>query len=120
MLASTGVHEYSLVGALLERVEAEARVHDATAVRRIRLAVGRLAGVEAELLRWAFEQLREGTVCANAELEIADVEVRWECPESGRVLDATSELKCPDCGASGRLVSGDELTLETLELEVAD
>ena len=120
MVAYAVVHEYSLVGALLERVEAEARTQGATAVRKVRLSVGRLAGVETELLGWAFEQLREGTVCGAAELEIANVAARWECPQSGRVLDAASELRCPDCGAPGRLVAGGELTLESLELEVPD
>ena len=62
------MHEYSIVSALLERVSAEARAHNATAVHRLTLRIGDGAGVERELLSKAYEHFRAGTICARAEL----------------------------------------------------
>jgi len=113
------MHEYSIVQALLERVDVEARARHAVAVARVRLAIGRLAGVESELLRSAFEIARTGTCCADAELEVRDVEPCWRCRDCGTELAAGDVLRCPACGAAARLASGDEIVLESLELEVA-
>ena len=44
------MHEYSIVGALVEQVESEARQRNATYVRRIRVRIGDLSGVDPELL----------------------------------------------------------------------
>jgi hydrogenase nickel incorporation protein HypA/HybF len=44
------MHEYSIVGSLMQRVEAEARQRGATSVGRIRIALGELSGVDPELL----------------------------------------------------------------------
>ena len=66
------MHEYSLVQELLGRVEDEARRHGATAVRRVVLRVGELAGVESELLATAFELLRGQTICKDATLQLWD------------------------------------------------
>jgi len=115
------VHEYSLVSTLLERVVAEAAARDATSVRKIRLLVGEHAGVEVDLLRWAFGVLRENTPCAEAELEVVSVAARWECSRcSCEVPAGTGTLVCPQCEAPAALVTGMELVLERIELQVPD
>jgi hydrogenase nickel incorporation protein HypA/HybF len=113
------VHEYSIVRALLEKADIEARARSAASVARVRLAIGRLAGVESELLRSAFELAREGTLCSDAELEVHEIEPRWACRACGEELRAGEILRCPVCGAAARLTAGDEIVLESLELEVA-
>ena len=67
---SACMHEYSLVRALLDRVDASAREHGATSVAILRVRVGEVAGVEMELFASAFELARAGTRCAAAELEL--------------------------------------------------
>jgi hydrogenase nickel incorporation protein HypA/HybF len=113
------VQEDAIVEALLERADAEARSRAAASVARVRLAIGRLAGVESELLRSAFELARAGTLCAGAELEVRDVETRWICRGCSEELRAGAVLRCPSCGAPARLAAGDEIVLESLELAVA-
>lgn len=113
------VHEYSIVRALLDRVEQEASAHGADRVARIELAVGALAGVEPALLEAAFELAREGTRAARAELALRSVPARWLCRGCAADLDGASALRCPACGAPARLAAGDEIVLERLELEVA-
>ena len=112
------MHEYSLVQALVDRVEREARARSATAVHRLSVRIGDLAGVERGLFRSAYELCREGTICGGAELLIEPVEARWACGSCGRTLTAGEVLSCPECEAPARLVSGDEIMLDRIEMEV--
>jgi hydrogenase nickel incorporation protein HypA/HybF len=113
------MHEYSIVHALMARVEAEARRHGASAVRRVRVSLGELSGVEADLLGSAYETFRERTLCAEAPLEIRRVEALWTCACCGRALPRGAVLRCASCGGAGRLSQGDEIVLDQLELEVS-
>jgi hydrogenase nickel incorporation protein HypA/HybF len=109
------MHEYSLVQGLVDGVEREIRGRKGT-VRRVRVRVGELAGVDPGLLAAAYETFRPQTVCAAAELELTRVPARWGCRVCGRPIASGERLQC--CGAPARLVSGDDLVLEQLELEV--
>ena len=62
------MHEYSIVQALLERVEAEAAARGAVAVERVVVQIGELSGVEIELLATAYDTFRERTICERAPL----------------------------------------------------
>jgi hydrogenase nickel incorporation protein HypA/HybF len=113
------VHEYSIVQALLERVALEAKRHGASAVAEVSVAVGRDSGVDPGLLATAFELVRAGTVARDARLTLREVEPRWVCADCARPIAAGAVLRCAECGAPAKLVEGDELVLERLELEVA-
>lgn len=113
------MHEYSIVSALLDRVEREAREHRALAVAKVRVSVGRVAGVESELLRTAFALAREGTLAAAAELEIIEIDPLWSCRACGSAVPLEGPRRCPVCAGPARLDGGDEIVLDRLELEVA-
>jgi hydrogenase nickel incorporation protein HypA/HybF len=112
------MHEYSLVQALLEQVDRQARVHRATAVHRLHVSVGELAGVEVQLLETAYDTFRVRTVCAGAALEVHPVAARWACPGCGSEVRAGQALRCPECGVAARLQAGDEIVLDRIEMEV--
>jgi hydrogenase nickel incorporation protein HypA/HybF len=112
------MHEYSLMTALMERVEAEAAAHRALAVHRVRLRIGELSGVEPDLLESAFAIVRPGTICENAALDIERVAARWVCPACRRPLSSGERLQCPACGVPAALAAGDEILLGQIELEV--
>ena len=114
------MHEFSLVQALLDRVETEARSHRASAVHRVTVRIGALAGVERELFSKAFDLARPGTVCDRAELVVSGDDVRWSCEACGASVAPGRALVCPECGWPARLASGDALVLERIELEVPD
>jgi hydrogenase nickel incorporation protein HypA/HybF len=114
------VHEYSIVQALLERVDHEATVHGASRVHRVRVAIGELSGVEVELLRTAYETIRQRTRCEEAELEVRRVEARWECASCGTPIPRGAPLHCAACGHRARLASGDEIVLDQIEMETAN
>lgn len=112
------MHEYSIVASLVARVEEIAEEKDAVAVKAVWVTLGALSGVEAELLTTAYLLFREGTVCEAAELHLGRAEVRWSCRECGTEIPKGERLVCPSCEGLARLVSGDEILLERVELEV--
>ena len=66
------MHEYSLVQALVERVEQEAARAGAATVERIEVKIGDWAGVERQLFQTAFDTFKQG-ICQAAELRIHEV-----------------------------------------------
>ena len=112
------MHEYSLMLALMERVEQEAASRRAVAVHRVRIRIGALSGVEPDLLESAFSIVRVATICQNAAIEITRVPAQWECSRCQSPLNAGDLLQCAVCGAPARLASGDEMLLEQIEMEV--
>ena len=111
------MHEYSLVQALLERVDASVREHGATSVTALRVCVGEVAGVERELFASAFDLAKTGTCCAAALLELVPAPARWECTRCRVEAPRGGVLRCPACGERVRLAGGDEIVLERIEME---
>jgi hydrogenase nickel incorporation protein HypA/HybF len=114
------VHEYSIVASLIDRVQHEAAVHGGSRVHRLHLKIGELSGVEVELLRTAFDTFRERTICDGAELAIDTVAPAWACPSCDESLAAGAVLRCSTCGRPARMVQGDEIILERIEMEAPD
>jgi hydrogenase nickel incorporation protein HypA/HybF len=113
------VHEYSLVEALVRRVEQEARKHRALAVHALKVRVGELAGVDPELFQTAYETFRAGTICERAPLTVTRVIATWSCPTCRRPIARGEVLTCPDCRTPARLDDGgDALTLDGIDMEV--
>ena len=112
------MHEYSIVQALVDRIEEEVRARGARSVERVVLRIGDLSGVEVELLQTAYLTFRERTVCERAPLEIACVPAVWACRRCGARLPDTGLRQCA-CGGAAELRQGDEVVLDRLELEVA-
>jgi hydrogenase nickel incorporation protein HypA/HybF len=113
------MHEYSLVEALVRRVEEEARRRSAIAVHALSVRMGELSGVDPELFRTAYETFRAGTICAAAPLTLRRLEATWSCPRCRRPIARGGILSCPDCHEPARLdEGGDALTLDGIEMEV--
>jgi hydrogenase nickel incorporation protein HypA/HybF len=113
------MHEYSIVQALVDRVEAEMRARRASAVHRLSIRVGELSGVDVDLLTAAYTVFRARTICEAAELDVTTVPARWQCPTCGRLIPRGGRLQCPRCLVPARLAAGDELILDRIEMEVS-
>jgi hydrogenase nickel incorporation protein HypA/HybF len=115
------MHELSVCLSLMEQVEQIARENGASRVTRIVLSVGPLSGIESELLRHAYPLAIAGTVAADAELvmESTDIVVRCsQCDSETTVVP--NKLLCGACGDyRTRVISGDELTLMSIELDTS-
>jgi hydrogenase nickel incorporation protein HypA/HybF len=114
------MHEYSIVQSLIDQVEIQATRAGAVAVHKLTVQIGDSSGVDAGLLKTAFETFREKTICAKAELAIERVAVSWECPKCGEPPIPDGPLRCARCEVPVKLTAGAEIVLSRLELEVAD
>ena len=83
--------------------------------------MGPLSGVEAELLRNAWPLAAAGTIAVDAELVIDEADVIVHCSACDADSAAlANRLVCGLCGDyRTRLVSGDEMILQRIELESA-
>src|SRR5579864_2892195 len=99
---------------MFEQIGGLAQQHGATAVRRVRVKLGRLAGVDPTLLRTAYTMFSERTICDGAPLEIDEIDPVWTCSAGHGAIPAGAGLACPACGAPARLAAGDEIILDAL------
>ncbi|MGQ9573678.1 MAG: hydrogenase maturation nickel metallochaperone HypA [Thermoguttaceae bacterium] len=114
------MHEVAIAQALIQQVQSEVRQANAVGlVTRIALRIGRLSGVNADSLRFAFDLLAKGTTLEHARLEIAQPRAVCRCAACGaRTQIDDLESCCPQCGAGEvTLEGGRDLLLESIELE---
>jgi hydrogenase nickel incorporation protein HypA/HybF len=114
------MHELAICQALIDQVTELAQARNATSVSEIYISVGPLSGVESALLQNAFPIAVAGTVADGAELHIDSLPVRVHCKDCDAESEVTANrLLCAQCGTwKTRLVSGDELLLKSVELEI--
>lgn len=112
------MHELSVCLSLMRQVESIAKQHDASSVEQLFITIGPLSGVEPELVRKAYPLAAVGTVAENAELFIKSGDVVVSCSQCGAQSSVKpNQLLCTSCGDfRTRLLSGDEMILERLEL----
>jgi hydrogenase nickel incorporation protein HypA/HybF len=114
------MHEVSLVQALFDQADRAIEPHASSAVRRVTVRIGVLAGVESELFRTAFEACKAERGYLEAALDVIDEEAVWDCAACGEPLVQGDRLRCASCGGGARLVAGGALILQRVELEVRD
>lgn len=112
------MHEMSLCEGIRGIVEDQARDHGFDRVTRLRIEIGRFAGVEKEALRFAFEVVMRGSPAENAALELIDlpgVALCYDCMSEKEINDRLDP--CPDCG-SGKMMpqGGDEMRIKDMEV----
>ena len=114
------MHELSLVTSLLEIIAEQAAEHGFERVELVQLSCGRLSGVEPRALEFAFATSRNGTICAEARLELAIRPLKLYCfdCEKELVSDDADPTRCPQCGGSQVTVTGGFEELRLVELEV--
>lgn len=113
------MHELSICMSLLEQVTAIVEERGALRVTRIELNIGPLSGVESDLLQNAYPIAAADTVAEHAELIIHEADVKVRCSQCGAETAAKpNRLLCGDCGDfRTSVISGDEMILQSLELE---
>ncbi len=111
------MHEMSLMEELLRVAEAEAFARGGR-LEAVVLEVGRLAGVETDALRFAFEALKTGTAAEGAVLEIEEPAGRGWCGACAKAWPLEARYDpCPRCGAAPlALLGGRELRIKALDL----
>jgi hydrogenase nickel incorporation protein HypA/HybF len=114
------MHELSIVASLFEILEAKARENQATKIVRVRLKVGKLAGVVPEFLQTAFDSYKQDTIAAASHLEIEEVPLKVRCRKCTAEIEKEDfVLVCPSCGSTDlEILEGMELLLDKIDLEI--
>jgi len=114
------MHEMSIVESLLTAVFAEAERHGARRVRRVKLRVGKLQQIIPDSLQFCYDIATQGTPAEGSQLDLEEVPITARCRRCGQVFEVEEFLfLCPACHvADVETCTGNELILETLELEV--
>lgn len=109
------MHEFGLAVRMIELAEEAARAAGASRIEAIRLDVGALAGVVPEALEFAYQGAREGTMAAEAVLDVTflpAVAYCEACAATFELENAFGIADCPNCGTpSADLRQGRELNL---------
>lgn len=115
------MHELAVAQALVDQVDAVIRQHHATSATLIRVRIGPLAGVVPELFASAFPLAAAGHAMEHATLDLVAEPITVRCQTCGAETEAAlNRLVCGACGDwHTQVISGDELLLESVELETA-
>jgi hydrogenase nickel incorporation protein HypA/HybF len=109
------MHEMSISSAVVNTVEKHAAGRRVSAVT---MTVGALRQVVPESLEFYFGIVSKDTVCEGATLSMELVPAVVSCQSCGdeRSLDVPIFL-CPSCGGACEVVRGNELEVESIEVE---
>jgi len=112
------MHEMALAEGVREIVDDAARSGGARRVASVRLEIGRLAQVEVDALRFAFEVVKRGSLADSARLEIVERDgLAWcMCCSEVVAIGALGDA-CPTCGHHQLQVTGGD-RMRVLEIEV--
>jgi len=113
------MHEFSIVNALLDMCEKNARENNATHITKVEIKIGKLSGVEPHLLETAFNTFKEETVCDGAEfvMHLQDLVIRCHQCQTEATLHQ-NEFLCPSCQSDDiAVIDGEEMVLMRLEME---
>ena len=114
------MHELSIAIEILEIVEKEAIKHGAVAIKKVRLKLGDLSGVETESLTFSFDAIKgEKPLTTQTELLIKRIPVRINCKPCGADFEGGGFMvSCPKCeGFDTQLLAGEELEIEDIEID---
>lgn len=113
------MHEAAIIQGILEVAERQARAHQASAIKKIKLKVGEFRGVVREALEFAFAAMKSETLAREGELEIETIKLRVQCPQCGEVESSINDfnLLCPNCNEMLIILAGRELQIEYLDIE---
>src|SRR5262245_51525765 len=119
------MHELAVAQAIVAAAE---RHSDGLPVSVVRVRVGRLRQVVPEYLSFDCEVAAKETLCERAALECERVDSRLGCSVCGEEWDPAPpparsgdelvvSFRCPACdSAAHRVVSGDELVVESIDV----
>lgn len=114
------MHEASLVQDLFDQTDRAIAPHASSAVRRVTVRIGALAGVDGDLFRTAFDGCKQERGYGGAALDVVFEPAVWACERCGAAVAPEGPLRCPACAGDARLRAGGDLILARLELEVAE
>ena len=115
------MHEWALATAIITTVEEYAKKLGAEEVYEVNVVLGELQAINEEIMRYALENLKKGTICENAKFVFTTEKAKFKCRNCGHewsLEEMKSKLsedvkesihfipevvkafvKCPKCGS---------------------
>ncbi len=110
------MHEVSIMMSILDTALEEAQKANAEKILNIRLLIGAKSGVVVDSLEFAFEMVTRDTIAEQAKLNIELIPFMGECTSCGRQFESEDFLVCDKCGGFAKLISGQELNIQSIEV----
>lgn len=113
------MHEMAITRELLGLAQKHAAEAGGRRVTDLAVAVGELSTFSEDAVAFCWELLAQGGVCEGARLHFRRVPAELTCLDCGQAHTLAGELQpCPGCGSSRlKVTAGDDLVLESLEIE---
>jgi hydrogenase nickel incorporation protein HypA/HybF len=114
------MHEISIAESIVQIADAKAREQHARSIQVVKLRLGTFTTIVAEALQFAFEVCRQGTLARLARLEIEVVPMIVRCAVCKSFAEPAGGvcLICMQCGFPLEIVSGEELQIEYIEVDL--
>ena len=109
------MHELSIAGAVVDTALKHAAGRK---VKVVTVRAGALRQVVPESLEFYFGFVTRDTGCEDARLELIEVPARLRCCGQEWQVDFP-DFRCGSCGGAAEIVAGDELEVESIEVEEA-
>lgn len=113
------MHEMSLCEGIRRVVDQAAAAPEIKSVSRVRVEIGRFAGVEKDALSFAWDVVMRGSKAEGATLEMIDLPGTAMCFDCMKTVEIMDRLDpCPDCGG-GKLLpeGGNEMRIRDMEVQ---
>lgn len=113
------MHEASIAISLVETVTGLCQQEGYQSIERVRLKVGRAAGILPDALHFAFDVAKAGTIAGNAELHIEYIPLNGTCEECGLQFESDERYiyACPSCRSTAiKITGGDEMQIVDMEV----
>lgn len=111
------MHEVSLMMSIMDVALETAKKEKANKVNRISLLIGAKSGVVVDSLEFAFEMVTKNTIAEEAVLEVKTTPLKGECVSCGNIFVSDEFLICDKCGNFAKAISGQELNIQSIEVE---
>ena len=108
------MHELSVASAVVDTVLRHA---EGRRVLVVNLRVGTLRQVIPDSLAFYWDIVSRETLADGARLEQVVVAARMRCSECGDEFEPELMFRCMACGGAGEVVAGDELEVDSIEVE---
>ena len=114
------MHELALAQDMIELALKEGERHSAKKILSMNVKYGAMTMMEPDCFRFYFDEFSKGTIAEGAVLNFEKVDIMVECKSCGKTSKVEDLLMiCSFCQSiSLNLISGDEIFLEDIEVDI--
>jgi hydrogenase nickel incorporation protein HypA/HybF len=114
------MHEFSLACGIVDVVKETVESQPVKRLISVTVEVGQLAMVNPEQLKFSFEVITEGGPFEGAEMIVETLPALAKCTCGFEGALGDEDYVCPKCGGFYELLSGRDICVKNLEVELED